>query len=200
MISLSKHFIENFKPYEAIQYAIDLGFKYILFERITVDGNAEKNKEIIPLNSEIDKWLFQMYEDTLKYDLHKKIGNMFLEEIATAYTQNLHVANRCRGCEQKIITINADGSLAGCPNSATGEEWSHLGEGPEGFVKSSARVDAICKETLRKPECYTCEVSSLCNGDCYKLSWDETGCAAPKSLFKHLKSNQLYNELIPLMI
>lgn len=194
MVSLSKDLIETYSPLDVIQYAIDLGFKYILFERITNDGNASLGSDILPHNKEIDQWLMRMYQQTIEHKLYDKIGNMFLEEIALSYLEGIHSANRCRGCEQKIITINADGSLAGCPNSATEENWGNISHDPESFLSSDKRVSAMCKEKVRNENCFSCEVSQLCNGDCYKLKWDDDICGAPKTLMKYLKTHRPTSE------
>lgn len=190
MVSLSKSLLQNHTPSEIIQYAIDLGFKYILFERITSDGNAQVNEsELSVKNIDLDRWIFQMHQDTRKYEFHKKIGNMFLEELALAVGQRLHTANRCRGCEQKLITINADGTLAGCPNSASQQSWGHIDRGVDDFTHSTGRVGAICKEKVRNANCYSCDLADVCNGDCYKLAWNGDLCAAPKTLMRYLKNS-----------
>ena len=199
MVSLSKTLLDHYQPVDIINYAISLGFSYILFERITSDGNATINNAL-PANRQIDQWLYKMYTQTIEHKLYEKIGNMFLEEIVLAYRQNLHVANRCRGCEQKLITINADGTLAGCPNSATNEQWSELANGVDNFLYSEKRVDAICTEKQRPQACMTCEVNDICNGDCYKLKWDDGVCSAPKTLFKMLKKNSPLDECDKLRI
>lgn len=193
MVCLSKDLIHQYQPVDVINYAIDLGFKYILFERITSDGHATINS-VLPNNRDIDAWLLKMYEQTMEFELHKYIGNMFLEEVAIAFRKNLHVSNRCRGCEQKLITINADGTMAGCPNSATDSTWSTISASPDTFLKSEKRVEAICTEKMRHPICATCEVNDICNGDCYKLKWDGDVCSAPKSLMKKIKQEQLIEE------
>ena len=128
-----------------------------------------------------------MYEETLQNSFHQKIGNMFLEELVLAASQKVHTANRCRGCEQKLITINPDGTLAGCPNSATQETWGHIAQDVDQFARSPGRVEAMCKEKIRNPVCYSCDLADICNGDCYKLAWDGDVCAAPKSLMRQLK-------------
>jgi radical SAM protein with 4Fe4S-binding SPASM domain len=196
MVSLSKYLIQNYEPEQIIQYAIDLGFKYILFERITSDGNAAADTHVLPRNLDIDQWILKMYHQSEAKGFNQKIGNMFLEEIALSVVNNMHTANRCRGCETKIITINADGTLAGCPNSAPYKTWGNLSEGYERFLTSSERVGAICKEKMRNPACYTCDVSSVCNGDCYKLKWDGDVCSAPKSLMRLLKNDSQEKEKI----
>ena len=194
LIGLCKNTVTNFEPEELLDYAIDLGFPYILFERLTYDGNAEKNPHIFPHNSEIDRWLMKMYIVTIKNNYHQKIKNMFLDEIAKSFKFNMHVANRCRNCEQKLITMNADGSLSGCPNSAPTQLWGHISKSTNTFVENESRLNAICSEQIRPNGCLTCEVKEFCFGDCYKLQWDDSTCAAPKSLFKHLVNSRYHIE------
>lgn len=200
MVSLSKYIVEEYEPLQIIKYAIDLGIKYILFERITTNGNAVTNDSILPRNVDIDRWLFKMYQQTLEHGLHQHIGNMFLEEVAQSYLSGLHVANRCRGCEQKIITINADGALSGCPNSAAEVQWGNISEGTQAFLGHKLRIGAICKEQIRNANCASCDVSDLCNGDCYKLKWDGDVCSAPKTLMRFLKNNNVREATKDLMI
>jgi len=190
MVSLSADVVRNYEPEQIIQYAIDLGFKYILFERITTDGNTVINANVLPQNAEIDDWIYRMYLQTEKHQFHKKIGNMFLEEIALSIVNGLHTANRCRGCEQKMITINANGTVSGCPNSATEKKWGTIYDEPEQYINSEKRIHAICSEKQRNSICYTCDLSSICNGDCYKLKWDGLICGAPKKLMRYLKNNK----------
>lgn len=192
MVCLSRFVIENYEPADIIDYAIKLGFEYILFERLTSDGNAVVNCEIFPDNLKLDDWLLRMYCQTKEHRYHERIGNMFLSELATSLLHSQHVANRCRGCEQKLITINADGSLAGCPNSAAQNNWGHLDLGVDNFLQDRQRVGAICKELTRNSICLGCEVNDLCNGDCYKLKWDGEICSAPKSLMKFFKTSDEY--------
>jgi radical SAM protein with 4Fe4S-binding SPASM domain len=194
MVCLSNHLLSHYRPADVIQYAIDLGFKYILFERITINGHAQINSDLLPANSLVDAWLFEMYQDTMKHEFHTYIGNAFLFEIAESYLKGVHSGNRCRGCEKKIITINADGTVAGCPNSATNENWGNISLHIDDFLSSDKRVGAICSEKQRKPQCFSCEVNDLCNGDCYKLKWDGDICSAPKTLFKYLKKNNPIDE------
>jgi len=199
MVCLSSSLIKSFEPSQILEYAISLGFKYILFERLTSDGNAKKNDHLFPENADLDQWIYKMYHQTMENRYFEKIGNMFLDEIATSFLKRAHVANRCRGCEQKLMTINADGSIAGCPNSASNENWGRIDDKVSTFVSSPQRVNAICKEKIRNNACLSCDVSDLCNGDCYKLPWD-SHCPAPKSLFQHLKFDSHSIELNNLLL
>jgi uncharacterized protein len=187
--------IINMQPYELINYASDLGIKYILFERITGNGNANLNPDIFPKNLDVDKWLLKMYLQTIEFELYKKINNMFLNEIAFSFLKKAHIGNRCRNCEQSLITINADGTLSGCPNSANEKIWGDINQNIETLLSSKIRVGAICKELTRNKVCHTCPVKDACNGDCYKLPWEDDICAAPKSLMKFIRENNDYANL-----
>lgn len=189
IVSMSKKLIQEKEPIDIINYAIDLGFKYILFERITPDGNATINDQIMPSNKKQDAWLLKMLEQTLESKAYSHIGNMFLNEVAKSLLESVHSANRCRNCEQSLITINADGGISGCPNSAPRDVWGHIENSVEKSFSSTKRLDIISCESTRNPICYSCPVFDLCNGDCYKLKWEEDICAAPKSIFKYFKQN-----------
>ena len=201
MVSLSKDLIRDISPYKIINYASTLGFKYILFERITGDGNALTNPEVFPKNKEVDSWLLRMFEETMEYKLYNDIGNMFLNEIANSFSRKKHIANRCRNCEQSLITINADGTMSGCPNSAPNKIWGNIFQKPNEVLSSPVRVSAVCKEMSRNPVCHTCPVNDVCNGDCYKLPWEGDICAAPKSLMSYIKENKdLQNKMDLLLL
>lgn len=188
MISLNKGLVENFEPADLIQYLIDLGVQNVLFERITANGNATLNPEVQPQNKDLDQWLLRMYEQTIEHKFYEKIHNMFLSEIATTYIKRLHVANRCRNCEQSLLTINADGTIAGCPNSAPEESWGNIEWSLEENFNSKKRLHIMACEMKRNDNCFTCPVSSICNGDCHRLVWQGNICAAPKSLMIKMKT------------
>jgi radical SAM protein with 4Fe4S-binding SPASM domain len=187
-ISLTKKLVQEIPGEELIDYAISLGIKYIQFERITLDGNA-KDSEILAENKHIDMWFVKLFEATKKRELYSKIGNMFFSELANAVVNANHIGNRCRNCERSIITINADGTLSGCPNSAKEQKWGNISNGSREYVESPGRLKAISKEVVRESECLTCDVREICNGDCYKLRWDEN-CPAPKELMRILKNEE----------
>jgi radical SAM protein with 4Fe4S-binding SPASM domain len=188
MVSLSKSLIKNYQPVDIVQYASDLGIQHILFERITSNGNAVINPEIQPSNADLDSWLLLMYEQTIKYSLHEKIHNMFLDEVATSFVNRLHTANRCRNCEQSLVTINADGTISGCPNSAPEEYWGNVDWSISENLNSKKRLHTMSCELKRNDNCLTCPVNSICNGDCHRLPWEGNICAAPKSLMLKMKT------------
>lgn len=188
MVSLSKELIEAFEPVDIINYIADLGVQHVLFERITSNGNALLNPEIQPQNLDLDAWILKMYEQTMEYKLYDRIHNMFLDEIARSFVNRMHVGNRCRNCEQSLLTINADGTIAGCPNSALDGAWGNINWTIKDNLNSKKRLHTIGCELTRNPNCFTCPVTSICNGDCHRLPWQGDICAAPKSLMKLMKS------------
>jgi len=179
----------NTDPRIVIEYAISLGYRYILFERITNDGHAKSNPDIKPNNHEQDFWLHRMYEETVKNEYYKQIGNVFLNELAEAWIYGVHTGNRCRNCEQNLLTINADGTIAGCPNTAPVDNWGHIDQAVEELFQSRGRKEAILCETNRDPRCYECDAFDVCNGDCYKLEWQGNKCQAPQMIWQSLKQD-----------
>ena len=199
IVSITKNLIKYKSPIEIMEYAKSLGYSYILFERITSDGNAKQNSDIIPTNSEQDEWLFLMWQQCIKWKTYEWIGNMLMSEVAAALVNGQHLANRCRNCEQSLLTINANGTISGCPNTAPVDYWGHIDHNILDMLKSKKRLEIIGCETQRDPRCYTCPAFSVCNGDCHQLAWDGDVCAAPKSIWKHCleeKDYTTYNKLI----
>jgi len=193
IVSITKELIINKEPIEIMEYAKSLGYQYILFERITSDGNAKKNSNIIPSNAEQDAWLLKMWHQCIEYKTHEWIGNMLMSEIAKALVNVQHTANRCRECEQSLLTINADGTISGCPNTAPVDYWGHIDHNIKDMLKSKQRVKTIACEVQRDPRCYTCPAFSVCNGDCHQLAWDDDYCPAPKKIWAEGLRNKDYN-------
>ena len=202
IVSITKKLIEEKEPIEIVNYAHSLGFKHILFERITSDGNAKVNSDIIPSNAAQDEWLHKMFQQTLEHKTYEYIGNMLMSELAEAYVNHLHVANRCRVCEQSLLTINATGTIGGCPNTGPSDHWGHIEWDIGKSFRSEKRLQAIsCEVGERNPLCYSCPAFEFCNSDCNKLAWDEnnTYCAAPKKIWKQMmKDNDIeqYKKLL----
>ena len=193
IISITKGLIANMEPIQVMEYARDLGYKYILFERITSDGNAKKNSDIIPSNAEQDAYMKKMWDQCLEFKTYEWIGNMLMSEFAKALVNNQHTANRCRNCEQSLITINATGTISGCPNTAPIDYWGHIDHNIKDMLQSKKRLKTIACEVQRDERCYTCPAFSVCNGDCHQLSWDDDYCPAPKKIWTTALKEQDYD-------
>jgi len=83
--------------------------------------------------------------------------------------------------------------MAGCPNSATDNTFGDITQSASEYISTPRRIEAIYKEKMRNPNCLTCDVNYICNGDCYKLKWDGHICATPKSLMRLLAGNHQPN-------
>jgi radical SAM protein with 4Fe4S-binding SPASM domain len=199
MISLDRELIATHTPKQILDYALSLDYKYILFERITGDGNASLNPHIFPKNEDQDKWLHDLFRVTIEDKYYEKIGNMFLSELASSFVEGMHGGNRCRNCEQTLITVNADGTISGCPNTAPRDYWGHIDMDVGKMLGSEKREEVIACEIERDERCYTCDAFSVCNGDCHQLEWQGDYCAAPKMIWKEmLRENDIetYRKLI----
>ncbi len=205
MICLTSHSMQR-EPKDLIQKMIDLGVKYIAFERVTNNGSARTNESLAPGNKNLDAYFVKMWEQSIKYGFQDKVHNILLGGIVTSFLNSSHTGERCRNCEQKIFTLNADGTVGGCPNSAAEKPYAHIDWGIMDIMYSKGRMKEIACESVRNPNCYTCEVKDICNGDCHQLAWEGDICAAPKSLMKQIKANlgssdpaislKQYNELV----
>jgi radical SAM protein with 4Fe4S-binding SPASM domain len=191
MVSLTKKLINNLEPIHIINDLASLGVKHVNFERVTANGNAllEEGQTLIPNNDEIDRWLHLMWIQTNEHKTWEFIDNMFLDSVLSSLVYNTHSGCRSRSCEQKIFTLNADGSIGGCPNSAVTNTFGTINDDILALMSSTGRACNINDELIRHPICNTCEVYDICNGDCHQLNWQGDVCAAPKSLMMDLKKN-----------
>jgi radical SAM protein with 4Fe4S-binding SPASM domain len=198
MVSLSKSVLDI--PVEDfLKWVIDLGVPYLQLERITPNGNAVSNKHIMPSNKELDAWFVKLWEASVKLETHKYFMNCFIDGILSSFVTTTHSGCRCRSCEKKIFTLNADETIGGCPNSAVTNTYGTLDDDIIDLLSSTGRVENIVCETQRNPICYTCEVYDVCNGDCAQLAWEGDICASPKSLMKRFKRDnnvELYKEVL----
>lgn len=198
MISLSRSVLE-IPVHEFLQWVADLGIDYLHLERITPNGNALLNSQIVPSNAELDKWFVDLWHAGLELKSHEKFMNLFFDSILSSFVSSTHSGCRCRSCEKKIFTINADGTIGGCPNGAVDSTFGHINDDLVDLLTSPGRVENIVCESERNPLCYTCDVYDICNGDCHQLAWEGDLCASPKSLMRHFKTEnnlELYRDVL----
>lgn len=182
-VSMNKSLVRK-DPADVLKIFKDLGIKEVAFERLTHDGNAIRNTGIFPTNKEIDDWIYEMH---LVND-RKWFDNTLLESIYSKFEGgNNRASTFCRGCEQMMFTINADGTIAGCPNSAPTSHYASINDPFEFVMNHESRSCMIIKESYIDPRCTSCDVMGECGGDCYKLEWDEQ-CPAPRRLMYELNS------------
>ena len=188
-VSMSRD-VTEMEPVDIINYAISLGIQEIDFERITMNGNAKKNLSLWPSNKELDAWFLKYHEQIVEHDLRDKIYHTFMENIYAKFEIGFPDAGTwCRNCEQKLFTLNADGTIAGCPNSAPEDHYGHIDMPIFDLLWNPKRTKIIACETARDPRCFECPVFDVCGSDCHQLEWEEDVCASPKTLMINLKQN-----------
>ena len=173
-------------PEKLLRYVRDLGVQEMALERITHDGNATRNP-VFPSNLSLQNYFLDMHRFMESTGARNWFHNEFMENIYTKFETGFTGAGTfCRDCEQKLFTINADGSIAGCPNSAPTSAFGHIVESPQMVIDSPGRCNVIMEELSRDPRCYDCKVYKYCKGDCHQLAWEGDICGAPRFLMKEL--------------
>lgn len=81
-------------------------------------------------------------------------------------------------CQKLVTTINPDGSLAGCPNTANSCVFGSV----FGGIDKDKFSSSCCKEDTKNQMCLMCKYFRYCNGECFQLQWDETGCPGLRSV------------------
>lgn len=173
---LTKPFIENISPQQYLDFMKDMNIYHTGFERLTF--NTTEDKTLIPDIDKMDDWLLECYQ---KNDF---LEQAFFSDIAAA-CNHCFIGCRKRKCMQNVLTINADGTIGGCPNSSIKNWFFTL----DGIVNKDLRNRLIKNEQLRNPVCYACDLFQECNGDCHQLSWIDKKCYTPKRLFRQIKKD-----------
>lgn len=179
IICLTTKLIEFVTPAHLLEYLTGLGVTDINFERLT--ANTTSDKTLIPNYNLQDEWLLKFYEASKG----KLTVDMF-EELKYA-CKGIFINCRKRSCMKDVITINANGTIGGCPNSAIGNYYTDITEEPIGICKNHKRMELINTEHTRAMGCYMCDLYKICNGDCHQLTWENGVCATPKKLIRRMK-------------
>ena len=185
-ISVTKDTIK-YEPITLLRWIRRLGVQEVSFERLTNNGNARKFPNIFPTNIELDKWFYKMHLQSEEAGARDWFDNDFLENVYRKFENGATKCGTfCRDCEEKLFTLNADGTIAGCPNSAPEQQFGTIEDSIEVLIKSPRRIINMLEERSRNRACYTCPVFQYCGGDCHQLEWQGDVCGAPKTLMMHL--------------
>ena len=178
-------------PIVLLRWIRRLGVQEVSFERLTVNGNAKKFPEIFPSNTEQDAWFLKMHQQSVQYGTRGWFDNDFLETVYAKFETGFNKGGTfCRDCEEKIFTLNADGTISGCPNSAPEFQFGHIEDAIKDLINSPIRLENMACEASRNEICYSCDVFQHCGGDCHQLAWEGDICGAPKSLMRELAKTQ----------
>jgi len=162
--------IITFSPSVLFDYFKKLGLKDINFERITRSGRAIKNNHIVPTNRTIDQWLFECYiqnKDNYKFNIPLFKELIEIQKGATA------LGCRLRRCTKDVITLENDGTRYSCPNTCGNTDLETLKQ----------------NEKLLHDFCKMCKYFKWCNGECFQLEYDETGCPGLRQIMENLSNN-----------
>jgi radical SAM protein with 4Fe4S-binding SPASM domain len=177
----------DIEPIELLRWVKNLGVSELALERLTMNGSALMNLQIFPTNQEQDAWFLKMHQQSEQYGARDWFDNEFLESVYAKFETGFTSGGTfCRDCEEKLFTVNADGSIAGCPNSAPEAAFGHIEDNIADMLLSPKRTENIACERARDPRCYECPVFLYCNSDCHQLEWQGDICGAPKSLMMEL--------------
>lgn len=185
-ISLTREVLQV-NPADLLLWSIQLGFSTISFERITTDGLAVIN-DVIPSNKLVSDWYLRLHQETIRRKLRKQIYNKTLEDVYAKFENSDSTCGTfCRDCETKMFTINADGTISGCPNSATKDFYGDIDQPIHDLFNQPKRIEMMTKEAMRSDFCYECGIFEYCGSDCHRLAWNGKICPAPKELMILLK-------------
>lgn len=180
IICLTSILIKEIQPINFLQYFSQLGISEIDFERLT--DNTTEDKSLIPDYIQQNMWLQKIYQLNKIYKL--KIG--LFENIKYA-ANNIYIGCRNRSCMKDVITINANGSIGGCPNIALLYPFSSINQQPKQLFNNQLRKKLIKQQEHKNNQCYSCNFYQYCNGDCFQLSWQNNICPMQKNiLIKYL--------------
>jgi radical SAM protein with 4Fe4S-binding SPASM domain len=175
------------EPIELLEWVRDLGVKEMALERLTMNGSAKSNAHIFPTNLEQDAWFLKMHQQIKEHDTRSWFRNEFMETVYSKFEQGaINHGTFCRDCEETLFTLNADGTIAGCPNSAPEQYFGKISDEIRDLLTNPQRIQNIACERSRDPRCYECNVFQYCNSDCHQLEWQNDVCGAPKSLMQEL--------------
>lgn len=192
IVSLTKILLEEKTPEDIFSYMYELGVRNLNFERLTCNGRAKDNSEkLMPTNAQVDDWLCEAYK--LWKEKYTDVYVPILDALEWA-AEGTYIGCRERRCVQNVRTFNPDGSMATCPNiplDTVGniEKMKTVYE-IDGVIEGNKKFnDLRRREEIKHDECYTCEYYNICNGDCFQLGWDDTGCPGLKKTIVEVYKN-----------
>lgn len=179
IVCLTKQLIEEVKASDLIYMFKFLKIQKVDFERITVH-KAEHNL-LVPDYKKQDKWLLEAFQASKEAGLEVCMFESLRESI-----KGNHSGCRKRQCMQEVITINANGSIGGCPNTALIQPYASIYEDIQEYDSNLCRTCLIKKEQQQKIQCLRCKLFNICNGDCHQLCWQGDECPAPTLVMEEL--------------
>lgn len=190
IITVTLPLVTEISPSKLFPYFSYLGIHEINFERLTQTGRAEHNKnKLTPTNGQVQAWLHSAYQNN-KYYYKFKIP--LFTALENAVKGNLEGC-RARRCTHDVITYNPDGTIATCPNTPNQIIGNVFSNEPT-LEQNRCKICLQNDERLRDNRCYSCKFFRECNGDCFQLEFDSTGCPGLPQIIEEIKNeNSLHS-------
>ena len=189
-ICLTKHIL-NVSPEKFVRFMKWLPVATVNFEYITYTGRGINIKDIVPKHVEVDHWLLSLYQYMEKHHITREQFNVLnFYQLASAYYRNFS-ETRCIECCKRMFTVNPDGIISGCPDTAARVSIGNIYQ-PMDDIQSAISKYVQSKEvSLPRNECMRCKYFTYCNGGCRSVPFDESGCQFPKETFKYINRDKL---------
>lgn len=179
-------------PEQILRFAAHLGFHQISFEALCPTGRLKETDEQIPLYSDIDKWFCKMYNSLKGLNYNIKVLNF--DNIFFGLVEDWD-NYRGASCCANTLTINADGTVGECPNSARTHVLGTIEDKPEALLQHKCQG---CNNKHLK-ECLACSYFSRCHGGCEEQAWHHGECPYPKLLSDYIKEDILeHSSIVPM--
>lgn len=179
IVCLTSLLIKDVIPIKLYRMFEHLGIQMVDFERLTY--NTTSNKSLIPDYIAQDTWLYNAYIQSKG----RKIEVGMFKELQQAI-KGYFEGCRLRHCMRDVLTINANGTIGGCPNTSMTESFSNINNDCRDVIFNKIRTCLIKKECNVDKRCLMCDLYPYCNGDCHQLSWQNNVCPAPKKVIRKL--------------
>ena len=181
IVCLTKLLVDGMAPKDLWAYFKDLGVKSIDFQRLTLSTTSDKS--LIPDYDHQDDWLYGLFQIWSKEQKSIQVG--MLDQLSFA-TKRVFLNCRHRTCMKDVLTINADGSVGACPNTALSSPFTTIFESPSKISESKIFKDQIELEKNPRPQCIKCDLFYWCNGDCCQQQFVGGRCSMPKRALKQM--------------
>ena len=184
VVTLGRKFLKEKEPEDLLNFLLRYKAYSFHLEPLTKNGKAEMNWDKISVSpEEYDNWKARFFELFVKEKAYKVIPRPLLVDKAKTFYDGVFVGCSSRDCMKRTLTINADGSVGGCPNVARLYIYGTLDDEFSVVWNSDLRKEMMAKERLKRNECLNCEFISVCNGSCMWLD----GCYEGKKFFATVK-------------
>lgn len=174
---LTSELIHGVTPEDYLSLMDHNEVQFLNFERLT--ANTTQDKALIPDYQNAEEWLTECY--TLWKERYKHIEIEFFNNMIYA-AHGIFLDCRNRTCMRDVITINANGTYGGCPNTVICSPYGSI-YGEEDRQKHEVLIRC---EKSRHVQCFTCDLFKVCNGDCHQLAWQGNICPEPKKLLRRI--------------